>query len=93
MYENTTRPAHAMVVAARELATALRGTDMSQPWHFKAGVVPGAAELRAGLVERAGPRGEAGSGGDTAGPTRMPVRGVARILSGGAHGGALRYSI
>ena len=31
MYGNTTRPARAMVVAARELAAALRGTDTPQP--------------------------------------------------------------
>ena len=57
-----------MVAAARELAAALSGTDTSQPWHFKAGVVPGAAELTAGLAERAGSRGEAGSGEGTGGP-------------------------
>jgi len=73
MHENTTRPARAMVAAARELAAALRGADTSQPWHFKAGVVPGAAQLRAGLVERARSRGEAGSGEDTGGPSRVPV--------------------
>jgi len=39
----------------------------------KAGVVPGAAELTAGLAERAGSRGEAGSGEDAGGPSRMPV--------------------
>ena len=71
MYDDTTRPARAMVAAARVGGGAERHRHVAAV--HKAGVVPGAAELTAGLAERAGSRGEAGSGEDAGGPSRMPV--------------------
>ena len=71
MYDDTTRPARAMVAAARVGGGAERHRHVAAV--HKAGVVPGAAELTAGLAKRAGSRGEAGSGEDAGGPSRMPV--------------------